>query len=262
MQRREFKIVSLPQLLRGYRIPLDQTEVGRRILRLSNDERIARRLNCLEQHAGLDRVAADHSRDMALRGYFDHRDPEGKDALDRVEAGCRQLIVQRAGENIACLTVDGDAAWVASELVQGWMESPGHRANILDAGWTHLGVGLWRRGNCVWATQVFVGLLAELDGAPPGRVRHGAEVRIRFRVYPRWHRPGEVEAIVQVPDRQLLIDHGSGYSGAGWYPAPCHWKGSTLCVHFVPRHGPGQYEIGLARRGIHQFVPAFRVMVV
>ena len=219
MRERKLVIVSLARLLRAWLGPLDLEEVSRLIWNASNAERSRRRLRLLERHVGLDRVAASHSRDMALRGYFDHCNPDGNNAFNRVELGCPGLAAEGVGENIAQLTMDGNASWIATQLMGLWMDSPGHQANILDSSWTHLGVGLWRRSSCVWATQVFARLAAELQGPAPRRIRHGAEVHLRARVYPAWQCPDEVQAIVRVPDPRLHIAHSDGGYGAGWYPA-------------------------------------------
>jgi len=262
MQRRQLMIVPWAQLFRVGLGSLDLDEVSDLVWRATNDERNRYGLRSLERHARLDRVAAAHSQDMAVRGYFDHRDPEGNHAADRVALRCRGLVVRGIGENIARLAVAGAGASLAAQMIRMWMGSPGHRANILDSAWTHLGVGLWRRGGYVWATQLFACLAAELEGAIPGTLRQGAIMPLRFRVYPPWNRPREVEAIVRVPDPRLRIAHGHGYYGIGWYPAHCAWQGAAVWVHFAPRHGPGQYEIGLVKRHTGEYIPLLRVAVI
>lgn len=96
--------------------------------------------------AALADAAWAHSDDMCRRDYFDHESPEGEGPWDRAERAGATF--QWVGENIAWGYVD------AAEVHEGWMTSPGHRANILgDYG--RLGVG---RVDCgggpVW-TQVF-----------------------------------------------------------------------------------------------------------
>ena len=70
---------------------------------------------------------------MAVRAFYSHTSPEGGQPWDRAAAAgsTRRSI----GENIAC----GQRS--AAEVVEGWMNSPGHRANILKPGFTHIGVG-------------------------------------------------------------------------------------------------------------------------
>jgi uncharacterized protein YkwD len=79
--------------------------------------------------------AADrHARDMARRGFFDHRGDDGSQPKDRVmRAGYQPRLT---GENIAF----GPES--AEEAVAGWLTSPGHCANIMDSRFQHIGIGL------------------------------------------------------------------------------------------------------------------------
>jgi uncharacterized protein YkwD len=82
----------------------------------------------------LNDAAADHARDMARRKYFEHRGANGSEPKDRVmRAGYQPRLT---GENIAF----GPES--AEEVVAGWLKSPGHCANIMDARFEHIGVGL------------------------------------------------------------------------------------------------------------------------
>lgn len=93
------------------------------------------------------RVAAErHSADMAARDYFDHTSPDGRSPGDRIEAAGLATIRAWA-ENISM----GQRS--AAEAVTGWLDSPGHRANILNCAFTHIGVGHDPAGP-YW-TQVF-----------------------------------------------------------------------------------------------------------
>ena len=77
-----------------------------------------------------------HAKDMAERDYFDHLTPEGLDPFDRMrEAGFGGCSM---GENIAA----GQTS--PAEVVEGWLDSPGHCANMLDDRYEGLGVGYFR----------------------------------------------------------------------------------------------------------------------
>ena len=77
-------------------------------------------------------VAFDHAADMAAHGYFEHQDLAGHTPADRVRAaGYHEKLV---GENIAY------GPQTADEVVQGWMESPGHCESIMDARFADMGV--------------------------------------------------------------------------------------------------------------------------
>ena len=98
----------------------------------------------LEWHAAAAAVAKAHSRDMGQRSFFSHTNPDGKSPFDRLaDAG---LTYRSAAENI----LTGERT--ASGALQLWMNSPGHRANLLDCSFTHHGVG---RVDSHW-THVFL----------------------------------------------------------------------------------------------------------
>ena len=125
----------------------DRPELEAAMLGLVNAER---------QRAGVRPLAADpqtvevsraHSRDMFARGYFSHRTPEGASPFDRLRKD--GLSFRAAGENLAL-------APTLERAHQGLMDSPGHRANILNPAFGRLGIGIvegGRRGLMV--TQTF-----------------------------------------------------------------------------------------------------------
>lgn len=110
------------------------------ILCLVNRERTRRGLRALQSSASLRRAATAHSRDMTSRNYFDHVSPAGNTMVDRAR---RSGYVGRGGwtlgENIAWGT--GRLA-TPEAIVDSWMRSPGHRANILRSSFRDLGVGV------------------------------------------------------------------------------------------------------------------------
>jgi uncharacterized protein YkwD len=101
-------------------------------------------------------MARDFSTDMLRRNYFSHTDPDGRSLTNRVPmVGGVHLM----GENI--WTGNGYDTTQTKRLAQmimvSWMNSSGHRANILKKGYTHLGVGVKARGQEIRATQLFIG---------------------------------------------------------------------------------------------------------
>ncbi|MBM2620191.1 CAP domain-containing protein [Actinoplanes sp. LDG1-06] len=108
--------------------------VQQRVLGLINQNRRRGGCHSLTLDRRLIEAANDHAADMARRDYFDHQSPNGDSAGDRVsEAGYRW---KRYGENIAR---GADSAY---EVVNGWMNSPTHRRNILDCRLHQMGIGL------------------------------------------------------------------------------------------------------------------------
>lgn len=125
-----------------------------------NDYRRSKGIAPLADDKTLDKVAAVHSADMALRGFFGHYNPDGQGPRERVlalEPDSQNMV----GENV--LTLQGKVYMamspddLAKALLARWIASPPHRKNIEDAGYASSGVGLARQGEQVWATQVFAG---------------------------------------------------------------------------------------------------------
>ena len=111
---------------------------------------------------GLASVARGHSDDMTNRNYFSHDTPEGLDPTDRLQrAGlnCRKGYRYGIAENIAIETSLGNLEQTAIEAVRGWMNSLGHRQNLLGREYDTTGVGAsfgtWRGYKAVYLTQVF-----------------------------------------------------------------------------------------------------------
>lgn len=103
------------------------------LLALCNHARQAIGVAPLQWSQALSRVARQHAQAMAMEGYFDHVDRQGRGVGERLnDSGYRY---RWAGENISAglETIDAVFAW--------WMQSDGHRANILSPNFTELGLG-------------------------------------------------------------------------------------------------------------------------
>jgi uncharacterized protein YkwD len=113
--------------------PSVREDLEAKMLQLVNEERTKRGLQPLQADPELTEVARAHSRDMFARGYFAHITPEGKSPFDRMNEAHVQY--QTAGENLAL-------AHSLSIAHNGLMNSPGHRANILNPSYGRLGIGI------------------------------------------------------------------------------------------------------------------------
>jgi uncharacterized YkwD family protein/spore coat assembly protein SafA len=120
------------------------------VIQLTNQERAKYGLPALLADWQVSRVARHKSHDMRDRGYFSHTSPAYGSPFDMLRA--YNISYRAAGENIAM----GQAT--ASEVVRGWMNSEGHRKNILSRNFTHIGVGYAEggTGRYYW-TQMFIG---------------------------------------------------------------------------------------------------------
>lgn len=114
---------------------------------LVNSERSKAGCGPVSANAQLQTAALRHSQDMAAKGYFDHNSPDGRDPGDRITAAGYRWTTY--GENIA------RGQQTAAEVMDGWMNSPGHRANILNCAFKEIGVGVHDASGGPWWTQAF-----------------------------------------------------------------------------------------------------------
>ena len=142
---------------------LHPKELERRIFQLTNEARRKNRLPPLDWDRDLANKARAKSDDMLNNNYFSHTSPDGKTLKDRFQEEKPASIrnISRIGENIymgARLDYTTDIKTQARLIVDGWMTSPGHRRNILDPQYTHIGVGVAAKDKMCYATQVFAGV--------------------------------------------------------------------------------------------------------
>ncbi|MYS37703.1 uncharacterized protein YkwD [Streptomyces sp. KhCrAH-43] len=116
------------------------------ILALVNEERGKVGCSPVTASSSLASLAQNFSDDMAARGFFDHTDPDGKTPWDRADAAG---VAGLGGENIARGQADAQA------VMDAWMNSDGHRANILNCDYKTLGVGVHYGAGGPWWTQDF-----------------------------------------------------------------------------------------------------------
>ncbi|MBO5287089.1 MAG: SafA/ExsA family spore coat assembly protein [Clostridia bacterium] len=117
------------------------------VVRLVNIERSKRGLKSLTQDWEISRVARYKSQDMKDLGYFSHTSPTYGSPFQMLKSF--GISYRTAGENIA------RGQKTPAQVVEAWMNSSGHRANILNSSYTKIGVGYVSSGN-YW-TQMFIG---------------------------------------------------------------------------------------------------------
>ncbi|KQC48606.1 sporulation protein [Geobacillus sp. Sah69] len=116
------------------------------VVELTNKERAKYGLPPLQVDLALSKVAREKSRDMAVHNYFSHNSPTYGSPFEMMKKF--GISYTAAGENIA------KGQRTPQEVVNAWMNSEGHRANILNKNFTHIGVGFEENGY-IW-TQQFI----------------------------------------------------------------------------------------------------------
>ncbi|MWA15218.1 sigma-70 family RNA polymerase sigma factor [Streptomyces sp. BA2] len=117
------------------------------VTRLANAERAKSGCGPLTLNSKLGDAAQGHSDDMAERDFFDHTNPDGEDPGDRVTAAGYKWSTY--GENIAA------GQRTPSAVMDSWMNSSGHRANILNCSFKEIGIGYRQGSGGPWWTQNF-----------------------------------------------------------------------------------------------------------
>jgi uncharacterized protein YkwD len=122
------------------------TAVEASVVKLVNKERAKRGCTALRVDRRLRAAAYLHSRDMGLRHYFDHDSKDGRTPWDRIKA---QGYLWPSAENIAA------GQPTSASVMDAWMHSAGHRANILNCSYKAIGVGVYKSGGTAIWTQDF-----------------------------------------------------------------------------------------------------------
>lgn len=199
-----------------------QSPLELQVLLDTNAARAAAGLEPLAWDENAARAAREHARDMVERNYFAHKTPEGISLFDRMQrVGVWEIAV---GENIAYYEGYSQREAVG-KVVEGWMNSPHHRKNILRPSYSHLGVGVAQKDGRIILVQDFLARPFEvLVWQTPSRARIGVI---------------EYEGASKAPVG-LFID---GSLVAAWQPP--NWAGKIYLV------SSGQINLGIMKNNIY-----------
>lgn len=128
-------------------------EIEQAIFQRVNTERTAAGLPALSYNTTMEHYARIKSKDMGDNGYFSHEDKQGNLITAQMKA---DGVSYRAwGENIAYIQGINSNSALATKFMDNWMNSSGHRANILSTNFSSIGIGVYKIGNTYYATQEF-----------------------------------------------------------------------------------------------------------
>lgn len=108
--------------------------IASQLISLTNEQRASESLTILSENSELDAAAQAKAQDMAAKGYFAHVGPDGKQPWDWIAGSGYDY--QYAGENLAVRFID------SKDVINAWMESPTHRANIEKGAYREIGIGI------------------------------------------------------------------------------------------------------------------------
>lgn len=127
--------------------------VEQSIFQIVNQERAKAGLQALTYNTTMEKYARMKSKDMGDNNYFDHYDLSGNLMTAKMKAD--GVTYSSWGENIAYIGGSVDTSTLGTQFMTNWMNSPGHRANILSTNYSSIGVGVYKIGNKYYATQEF-----------------------------------------------------------------------------------------------------------
>ena len=153
-----------------------------------NAERVREGLNPLLREPILVEIARSHTLDMLEREFFDHENPDGQGPAARV-GRLHRTLVGEVSENVwtEIRSEAIDPAAMAKNIMEGLMNSPGHRRNILTPALTHLGLGVYSSSGLAvmttefMVTQLFGAVRSYLEEPLPESLLLNQVVRFRLR---------------------------------------------------------------------------------
>lgn len=261
------RVVRVAMGSSGSEEPGDSRLLERLVFEATCHVRREQGLNSLGPDRRLRQVAWSHSQDMCARRYFAHESPDGEGPGDRVDRHYPEF-VGGSGENIFMIDTDhdaiqspADAQRVAERLMDGWMKSPGHRANILRRTFDRLGVGVYATEDDVYATQLFGTTLAVLGTPMPASVAPGSPIEVSAELGGALA-AGKVTALLEWPDRKrrFPIPGQVGRYRLGSQELEVNnSKRGPVVVRFTAPDSSGLYRLRLGTSGSFYEVGKLRV---
>jgi uncharacterized YkwD family protein/spore coat assembly protein SafA len=143
------QVINIPSATSTSSVPTDIRALETEVIRLVNAERAKVGRSALAENSKISNVARIKSNDFIKNHYFSHTSPTYGTPFDMLKSF--GITFSAAGENIA------SGQRTAAEVMQTWMNSSGHRANILSSTYNQIGVGVARdsSGKLYW-TQIFI----------------------------------------------------------------------------------------------------------
>ena len=249
--------MAILQLLRHVadsQLEIDPERVCRWIVALTNQERGRHGVLPLQRLSKLDRVAAFHSANMVRMHFFAHQDPEKRGPQERLQLIHPELL-GAAGENIAMVPAEPEEQ-VARSLMEGWMNSPGHRRNLLASFYSHVGIGLCQSGRCVYATQSFASLYVELlHRHLPVSLHLGETCILRFYFFGVFDR-SDLAMLLELPHPSAMMPIGNGRYFKGACPQNLMWEsGHTFQLSVTLSCGRGSYKLRPGVASLGEYCP-------
>jgi uncharacterized protein YkwD len=246
------QIWTIPQTPPATLAFIDSLE--KKILDESNTNRTKKGLTPLTWEDNLAGTARYHSSDMGTRNFFSHINPDNVGPFFRISKLHRRYI-GTGGENIIKLTKDSsDPETMARKILDVWMNSTGHRENILNKEYTMLGVGAVEMPGpnntlLLYATQLFGTPAGYLQQDFPMEVSAGQEENVEVQCVNDEFQAPLAGEIVDLDTRQAQtfslaeVPNTNQVNSTGKIKAPTQPGVYQLVFHFPFKKNPGAYGV-------------------
>jgi uncharacterized protein YkwD len=246
--------LALPTLLWAGFSAKDLVSAERTMWSLVNVERGHTGLAPLEYDDLLAGVARAQSQDMLKRRFFSHTNPDKEGPGDRAVRIHPELIA-RIGENLHHVMITPGFELsekmgldqITRDGMASLMKSPGHRANILNSDYDHVGIGYAASEEEVYITQVFGEEVCLLDSSPPRAWSRDSSLTLSGRLLAS-HPLSALAAFLKVPDPNAEYPYGKGaVSVGGKYLDAEPLPDRRFRLRFKLDAGQGEYQLMLGR---------------
>ena len=195
-------------------------------------------------------LALRHSRNMGEQDFFSHEDHEGLQVSQRQRKYLPELLVAGIGENLYFIE-NSRMVFDPKEIARGWMNSPGHKANILSQDFTHQGIAVYLAQDKLYTTQVLaVPVLKRLSPLPPSFAA-GRSYPLEFEYLAVEPREG-FNCQLGTPDPNTKVQIDLLTYTLGSMPLQPEWLGdSRLILPLEFKYGQGRYTLQLGWDGYY-----------
>lgn len=212
------------------------------IFNKTNEQRKNNGLSPVKFDDGLSKLARQHSKNMLDNNFFSHTDNQGLGPSDRKNRYYPELFggIFENIYNISGFLPETNEK-IADTIVTGWMNSPGHRENILNKGITHLGVGVSKTNDRIYATQNFADAQALFFDSVPKNLKTPGPLSLKFKFMGNFDK-NKLSVFVDFPDKtkEFFLPDGTFFVGTDKYKPS--WSDDNFSVN-ISCAGNGDYQV-------------------
>ncbi len=236
-----FLLLCMTQTL----MSLDTELIEQKIYLKVNEQRKKNGLAPYQYNLKLEKLARYHTENMIQHDFFSHTDQDGYNPGQRALNLIPELI-GGIGENIA-YNYGSSEEEAASKLMTAWMNSPGHRANILSKKYNYIGIGVYLSGDRVYSTQNFGDLIAELISISDTEFQYESTLKMRFKYLSDFDH-SLLNIFISFPEKnaKYYLENGVYYTGMGKY-VPQWIDSDTFEIDVHLKYGRGRYQLKMGK---------------